>query len=65
MTEITEEMWGIVEARIEEMPPNIKMSIGNASYSKADLLKSVKARNEVGELVAMMEIKYLRAFKNL
>ena len=65
MTEITEEMWKVVEARIEKMPSNIKLSIGNASYNKEDLLENVKERNEMGKLIAMMEINYRGGYDHL
>lgn len=65
MTEITEEMWKLVEARVGKMPPHMKLSIGNSSFTKDEILESVKRRDKTGELIASIELNYLKALKGL
>lgn len=60
-----EDMWDIVKARIEKMPPHMKISIGNKDYDKNSIIKHVENRDEVGKLILEMEMNYLKALKNL
>ena len=60
-----DEQWQLVKSRIEEMPPHMKISIGNTEYDKDDILNHVEKRDEVGKLIFEVEMNYLKALKNL
>ena len=52
----------LVLARLENMPPNMKLSIGGqGSLSKQDLINHVKAGDEIGEKFVKIQLTYLRA----
>jgi len=60
---ITEEEWELVEKRIEAMPEHMRIAILGRVYTKEELLNEVRARSEVGEIVARMQLRYLRYFR--
>jgi len=60
---VTEEEWELVEKRIEAMPEHIKIAYLGKVYSKEEILQEVRARTEVGKLIAEAQLKYLRAFR--
>lgn len=62
---VSEEEIKIVLARLDSMPPNMKLSIGRyGSFSKSQLIKQVENKTEIGELVIKMYMNYLRSFKD-
>ncbi len=61
----TDEQWQLVKSRIEEMPPHMKIPIGNKEYDKADILEHVEKKDEIGRLIFEVEMNYLKALKNL
>jgi hypothetical protein len=61
----TQEEWDLVKSRIEQMPSHIKLSIGNASYAKDDLIKHIEKKDEIGQLILEVELTYLKALKNI
>ncbi len=61
----TNEEWDLVKSRIEKMPTHIKLSIGNVSYTKGDLIKHLEKKDEVGQLIVDIELTYLKALKEL
>ncbi len=61
---VDEEIKELVITRLKTMPANIKMSVGSyGTFSKNELIESVKKENEVGKLVIEMQLKYLKSFK--
>jgi hypothetical protein len=51
-TEITPEVIDLVVARLEALPPNVAMSVGDkGSFDLAELIESVKACDEVGKQI--------------
>lgn len=61
---IKDEDWKLAEFRIEAMPSNLKLSIGNQGIlSKSELLQHVKKRDDIGELIVKTQINYLKFFK--
>lgn len=59
------ELWQLVKLRVEEMPPHLKISIGNKEYDKEDILKHVEERDDIGKLIFEVEMTYLKALKTL
>ena len=65
-TQITPDIIELVVARLETLPPNIAMSIGDkGSFDLPQLIKSVKACDEVGKQIIEMQLFYLRSLKDL
>ncbi|MBI3190689.1 hypothetical protein HYZ41_03215 [archaeon] len=61
----SEEQWQLVKSRIQEMPPHMKISIGNTEYNKDDILEHVEKRDEIGKLIFEIEMTYLKMLKTL
>ncbi len=65
-TTITQDIIDLVVARLEALPPNIAMSIGGeGGLDVEELIKRVKACDEVGKQIIEMQLVYLRSLKNL
>ncbi len=61
---IDEEDWKLAEARIEAMPANLKLSIGNSGVlDKSEILKHLGKRDEIGQTIVKAQINYLKFFK--
>ena len=61
---ITEEIKKIVVARLEILPENKKISIGNfGEFSKDELIENVNKNSEVGNKIIEIELEFLRAMK--
>ena len=60
-----DQWWELVKARVERMPPHMKISIGNKEYDKNDILQHVEEKDEIGKLILEMEQNYLKALKEL
>ncbi len=62
--EISEEIKKLVIARLETIPKDKKISIGNyGEFSKEELIESVKSGSEVGKKIIEVELEFLRALK--
>ncbi len=62
--ELTEEIKELVIARLETIPSNKKISIGNyGEFSKEELIDGVKSSSEVGKKIVEVELEFLRAMK--
>lgn len=60
----SEDEWKVVRARIEDMPDNIKLSIGgHKSLDKKELLEHLDNKDELGKLLVKVHFNYLRSFK--
>ncbi len=61
---IEEDDWKLAELRLETMPTNLQLSIGNYGIlDKKELLEHLSKRDEIGKLVVQSQIQYLRYFK--
>ena len=62
--EITEDIKELVIARLEAIPPNKKISIGNyGEFTKDELIEGVKSESDIGKKIIEIEIGFLRAMK--
>lgn len=62
--EIPEFFWNVLKARFGKMPENLKIVIGGfGSLTKNEILECLEKRDEIGILLAKMELEYLRLFK--
>jgi len=62
----SEDIINLVIARLETIPPNIEMSIGNeGSFSIDELKERVKNQDNIGKKMIEMQLAYLRSLGNL
>ncbi len=65
MAVLAEEIKKLVVARIQTMPPTMKLSIGSSgSFSKDELIKHVEKEDDIGKKIVEMHLKYLRSVAN-
>jgi hypothetical protein len=63
---MTDEEKSIVLHRLETMPPNMKLSIGDyGAFTRDELIKHVKENDEVGRIVVNIHMNQLRSYKKL
>jgi len=61
---IKEEIRKLVIARLEVLPENKKLSIGNfGEFSKDELIENVNNNSEMGSKIIEIEMEFLRAMK--
>lgn len=62
MTErISEELKKIVLWRLETIPPNFKLSVGDrGTFTKEDLKEHVEKEDEIGVIFAKMQLNFMR-----
>lgn len=61
-----QEIIDLVVARLEAMPPNISISIGNeGNFEIRDLIDRVRKNDNVGKKMVEMQLSYLRSLKQL
>ena len=59
---ISEELKKIVLWRLETIPTNYKLSVGNkGSFTKDELKQHVEKGDEVGVMFANMQLKFMKA----
>jgi len=64
--DISKEIVELVIARLETMPANVNLSIGDeGSFTVKDLIERVKAEDEIGKKVIELQLSYLRSLKDL
>jgi len=64
--EYSEDIKNLVIARLSALPSNVVISIGNSgTFSAQDLVKKVKADDEIGKKIIEMQLSYLRSLKDL
>lgn len=52
----------LVLARLDIMPPNLKLSVGNqGTFDKTQLIEHVKRGDEIGTQVVRMQMKFIKA----
>jgi len=60
--EISEDMIELILERLDVMPSNFKLSIGNdGTFTKEQLKESVKRGDKTGESVIQMELNFIKA----
>ena len=63
---ISEDIINLVIARLETIPSNIELSVGNeGSFSINDLIERVKKQDEIGKKMIEMQLAYLRSLGKL
>ena len=64
MSSITNDEWGVVKSRFEQMPENMRISIGGfQTLTKDDIIRHIENKDETGELLVKMQMNYLKLFK--
>ncbi len=59
---ISVELKKIVLWRLETIPPNFKLSIGNeGTFTKAELKQHIEKEDNIGILFANMQLKFMKA----
>ncbi|MEM2506253.1 MAG: hypothetical protein QXF61_04335 [Nitrososphaeria archaeon] len=58
--EIPEFFWKVLKTRFEKMPGNLRITIGNLTLTKDEILECLEKKNETGKLLAKIELEYLR-----
>ena len=57
-----EELKELVLARIDVMPSNYKLSIGNfGTFTKDELVEKVKSGDEAGKQIVRMQLNFIKA----
>ena len=52
----------LVLARIEVMPQNFRLSIGNfGTFTKQEMIESVKKEDEAGKQIIKMQLNFIKA----
>jgi len=63
-TSIPDDFWDVLIKRYERMPPHTKIVIGGfGAIGKDKILEHLKKRDELGALIAQIELNYLKLFK--
>ncbi len=59
---VNEEEKKLVLARLENMPSNMKLSMGGTmQLSKTEMLEHVKKGDEIGKKIVKIQLNYLRS----
>jgi len=56
---ISDDDWKVVEARLETMPEEMRIGILSNVFTKADLLKQVRDKTDVGQAYAVMQLRFI------
>ena len=63
---ISEDIMNLVIARLETIPSNIELSVGNeGSFSVEELIERVKKQDDIGKKMIEMQLAYLRSLGKL
>ena len=63
---ISEDIMNLVIARLETIPSNIELSVGNeGSFSVKELIEKVKKQDDIGKKMIEMQLSYLRSLGKL
>ena len=64
MSPTTNDEWGVVKSRFEQMPENMRIAIGGShTLTKDDIIRHIENKDETGELLVKMQMNYLKLFK--
>ena len=59
---ISEELKKIVLWRLDTIPPNFKLSVGNeGTFTKEELKQHVEKGDEIGVMFAQMQLNFMKA----
>lgn len=59
------ELKKLVLARIDIMPPNFKLSIGNkGTFNKEQLIEHINEGDETGSCIIDMQVRFIKALTN-
>lgn len=58
--ELQEDIKKLVLARIMAASDDLRIAIGSTEYTKTEMIKSVKAGDEVGKEITEIQMEYLR-----
>ena len=62
----SEDIINLVIARLDTIPSNVELSVGNeGSFSIDDLIERVKKQDEIGKKMIEMQLAYLRSLGKL
>ena len=65
-TQNSEDIINLVIARLEAIPSNVELSVGNeGSFSIDELIKKVKKQDDIGRKMIEMQLAYLRSLSKL
>jgi len=57
-----DEIKELVLARLNVMPPNYKLSVGNkGTFTKDQLIESVKKGDEIGQQIVLIQMNFIKA----
>ncbi len=60
--DLSEDIINLVIARLETIPSNIELSVGNeGSFSIEELKERVKKKDDIGKKIIEMQLAYLRS----
>lgn len=63
---VSEDIINLVIARLETIPSNVEMSVGNeGSFSVEELIEKVKKQDDIGKKMIEMQLAYLRSLGKL
>lgn len=63
--EINDDIKELVIARLDVLPPNVKVSIGaDGEFAKSELIEHVKEGDSIGQQIIKIELSFLRALKD-
>lgn len=59
---VSQEIVNLVVSRIEAMPPNVELSVGQGGdYTKEQLIDSVRKQDDIGRQMIDVQMEYLRS----
>jgi len=62
--EVTEDIKELVIKRLESMPSNKKLSIGEyGEFNREQLVDHVRTEDEIGQKIVEVEMEFLKTFK--
>jgi hypothetical protein len=63
---VSEDIVNLVIARLETIPSNVEMSVGNeGSFSVEELIEKVRKQDDIGKKMIEMQLAYLRSLGKL
>lgn len=59
-SELQEDIKKLVLARIMAASNDLRIAIGSTEYTKEEIIKNIKAENEIGKEIIEIQMEYLR-----
>ena len=57
---ISDDEWALSLARLEKMPPTLRVGILGKQFSRNELMAEIKDRSRYGETFVLMQMQYLQ-----